>query len=49
MEEARADASFHLAIAEASHKLVLAQVTRALFDLLQVSISRNLEKLYTLP
>lgn len=49
MEEARADASFHLAIAEASHNLVLAQVTRALFDLLQVSISRNLEKLYTLP
>jgi hypothetical protein len=36
MEEARADASFHLAIAEASHNLVLAQVTRALFDLLQI-------------
>lgn len=49
MEEARADASFHLAIAEASHNLVLFQVSRALFDLMQVSISQSLEKLYTLP
>ncbi|WEF24701.1 transcriptional regulator LldR [Paracoccus sp. S3-43] len=49
MAEARADAAFHLAIAEASHNLVLLQVTRALFDLLQVNISQNLEKLYTLP
>ncbi|MFT4013696.1 MAG: transcriptional regulator LldR [Paracoccus sp. (in: a-proteobacteria)] len=49
MEEARADASFHQAIAEASHNLILFQVSRALFDLLQVSISQSLEKLYTLP
>lgn len=48
-DEARADASFHLAIAEASHNLVLLQVTRALFDLMQANISQNLEKLYTLP
>lgn len=49
VEEARADAAFHLAIAEASHNLVLLQVTRALFDLLQANISQNLEKLYLLP
>ncbi len=49
MAEARADAAFHLAIAEASHNLVMLQVSRALFDLMQVNISQNLEKLYTLP
>lgn len=49
MAEARADAAFHLTIAEASHNLVLLQVSRALFDLMQVNISQNLEKLYTLP
>ena len=49
MEEARADAAFHLAIVEASHNLVLLHVMRGLFDLLQNSISHNLDKLYTLP
>lgn len=49
MAEAHADARFHLAIAEASHNLVLAQVIRGLFDLLQSNISQNREKLYTLP
>lgn len=47
--EAQADAAFHLAIAEASHNLVMFQVSRALFDLMHVNISQNLEKLYTLP
>lgn len=49
MDEARADATFHLTIAEASHNLVLLQVMRGLFTLLQTNISQNLEKLYTLP
>lgn len=49
MDEARADAAFHLAIVEASHNLVLLHVMRGLFDLLQNSISHNLDKLYTIP
>ncbi|MGB0846154.1 MAG: FCD domain-containing protein [Thiolinea sp.] len=49
MEEARADAAFHLAIVEASHNLVLLHVMRGLFDVLQNSISHNLDKLYTIP
>ncbi|OOZ35756.1 FCD domain-containing protein [Solemya velesiana gill symbiont] len=49
MDEARADAEFHLAIVEASHNLVLLHVMRGLFTLLQSSISHNLDKLYTLP
>ncbi len=49
MDEARADAEFHLAIVEASHNLVLLHVMRGLFTLLQNSISHNLDKLYTLP
>ncbi len=47
--EARADADFHLAIAEASHNLVLLQVMRGLFELLQTNISQSREKLYTSP
>lgn len=49
MDEARADAAFHLSIVEASHNMVLLHVMRGLFDLLQNSISHNLDKLYTLP
>lgn len=49
MDEARADAAFHLAIVEASHNLVLLHVMRGLFELLQNSISHNLDKLYTIP
>ncbi|MCB1858173.1 MAG: FCD domain-containing protein [Gammaproteobacteria bacterium] len=49
MDEARADAEFHLSIVEASHNLVLLHVMRGLFTLLMSSISHNLEKLYTLP
>ncbi len=47
--EARADAAFHLSIAEASHNLILLQVMRGLFELLQSNISQNREKLYTSP
>ena len=49
MDEARADAEFHLSIVEASHNLVLLHVMRGLFTLLMNSISHNLDKLYTLP
>lgn len=49
MDEARADATFHLSIVEASHNLVLLHTMRGLFELLQNSISQNLDKLYTLP
>lgn len=49
MDEARADAAFHLSIVEASHNLVLLHVMRGLFELLQNSISHNLDKLYTIP
>ncbi|PID47780.1 MAG: transcriptional regulator LldR [Proteobacteria bacterium] len=49
MDEARADAAFHLSIVEASHNMVLLHVMRGLFDLLQNSISHNLDKLYTIP
>lgn len=47
--EASADADFHLSIAEASHNLVLLQVMRGLFDLLQTNISQSRERLYTSP
>lgn len=47
--EARADADFHLSIAEASHNLVLLQVMRGLLDLLQSSIWESREKLYQSP
>lgn len=49
MDEAHADAAFHLSIVEASHNLVLLHVMRGLFELLQNSISHNLDKLYTIP
>ncbi|MFI0395069.1 FCD domain-containing protein [Paracoccus jiaweipingae] len=49
MDEARLDADFHLAIAEASNNAVLYQVMSSLFGLLQSSISESLEKLYLVP
>jgi len=49
LDEARADAAFHLSIIEASHNLVLLHIMRGLFELLLNSISHNLGKLYTLP
>jgi DNA-binding FadR family transcriptional regulator len=47
--EARADADFHLSIAEASHNIVLLHLMRKLFSVLQRSIEHNLDKLYTIP
>ncbi|TRL41270.1 FCD domain-containing protein [Rhizobium straminoryzae] len=47
--QSRADAAFHLAIAEASHNLVLRQVMSGLFNLLKVSIAESLTKLHQLP
>lgn len=49
LAEARADADFHLSIAEASHNIVLLHVMRSLFSVLQNSIRHSLDKLYTLP
>lgn len=49
MDEAKADAAFHLSIVEASHNLVSLHIMRNLFELLQNSISHNLDKLYTQP
>lgn len=48
-EDARCDAAFHLAIAEASHNAVLRSVMASMFDLLQASISQSLARLYTVP
>jgi len=45
--EARADAAFHLAIADAAHNVVLLHVMRGLFNLLEKSIVASFEKLYT--
>ncbi|MDG5496212.1 FCD domain-containing protein [Niveispirillum sp. BGYR6] len=47
--QSRADAAFHMAIAEASHNLVLRQVISGLFDLMRVSIAESLSKLHLLP
>ena len=47
--EARADAEFHLTIAEAAHNVILLHVMRSLFSLLKTSIRYNLENLYTQP
>ncbi|AXF45990.1 transcriptional regulator LldR [Acinetobacter johnsonii] len=46
-EAARADAKFHLAIAEASHNLVLIQMMRGLFDLLQFNVALGRRKVYS--
>jgi GntR family transcriptional repressor for pyruvate dehydrogenase complex len=44
--EAKADAEFHLSIAEAAHNVFLLHVLRALFGLLEKSIVNSLETLY---
>lgn len=49
LEEARSDAAFHLAIADASHNAVLRSVMSSMFGLMQASISQSLDKLYTMP
>lgn len=48
-EDAKADATLHMLIAEASHNLVLLHIMSGLFELLASSISHSLEKLYTRP
>ncbi len=48
-QQARLDAAFHLAIAEASNNAILRHVMSSLFELLQNSISQSLEKLYMVP
>lgn len=48
-QSAIADANFHLAIAEASHNLVLIQMMRSLFDLLQYNVMLGRRKVYTTP
>ena len=45
-QNAEVDVEFHMAIAEASHNVVLVLVMRGLFNLLRVSILGNLEKIY---
>lgn len=45
--DAIVDASFHLAIADASHNVALIHVMRGLFNLLLSHICRSLERLYT--
>lgn len=47
--QARADAAFHMAVADAAHNAVLRQAMAGLFDLLRDSISESLAKLYGLP
>jgi GntR family transcriptional repressor for pyruvate dehydrogenase complex len=45
-QETKADAEFHLAIAEASHNAVLLHTMRSLFTLLHDNIYANLESVY---
>jgi GntR family L-lactate dehydrogenase operon transcriptional regulator len=45
---ARADAQFHLAIAEASHNLVLVQVMRSLFTTVLSTVARNRHDMFHL-
>lgn len=46
---ARADVEFHMSIARASHNVVLIQIMKGLFGLMEQSISHSLEALYRLP
>ncbi|KGF31665.1 transcriptional regulator LldR [Oligella urethralis] len=47
-EAAQADARFHLAIAEASHNLVLLQIMRGLFDLVFSTVKENRRLMFTM-
>lgn len=47
VEEVLADARFHLAIAEASHNVVLLHTIRGLFDLLRGNVITNIGGMYT--
>ncbi|WP_034950812.1 transcriptional regulator LldR [Erwinia oleae] len=44
-----ADVRFHLAIAEASHNVVLLQTMRGFFDLLQTSVKQSRQRMYLVP
>ena len=46
---AQADVRFHLAIAEASHNVVLLQTMRGFFALLQSSVLQSRQRLYSQP
>lgn len=46
IEEGLADAHFHLAIAEASHNIVLLHTVRGLFDLLRGNVTTNIGGMY---
>lgn len=48
-QEASSDGNFHLAIAEASHNVVLLHVARSLIHLLHQGIERSFTKLYLMP
>lgn len=45
----QADARFHLAIAEASHNVVLLQTMRGFFELLQFSVKQSRQRMYRVP
>ena len=45
----QADVRFHLAIAEASHNVVLLQTMRGFFELLQSSVMQSRQRMYTQP
>jgi GntR family transcriptional repressor for pyruvate dehydrogenase complex len=46
--EAKADAAFHMAIADASHNVALIHLTQSLFDLLGDVVLNNWAKIYTM-
>lgn len=45
-QEAKADAAFHMAIAEASHNVALIHLTQSLFTLLGDQVVQNWERIY---
>ncbi len=45
----QADVRFHLAIAEASHNIVLLQTMRGFFDVLQSSVKHSRQRMYRTP
>lgn len=47
IQASMADVKFHLAIAEASHNLVLIQMMRSLFDLLKLNVVLGRRKVYS--
>tara|TARA_R110001583_G_scaffold149382_1_gene301467 strand:- start:239 stop:1006 length:768 start_codon:yes stop_codon:yes gene_type:complete len=47
-EEGAADANFHMAIAEASHNMVLLHTMRSLFDILKHNVVTNIVNMYEL-